>query len=111
MPFISKEELDAMANQIAKELGLGSDEFRRGHEELMRMIDEAERNQQEARARPRQMMDVRDVVATLGASESVAYKIIRQLNEELKEAGYLTVRGRVSRAYFEKRVYGVSVNE
>ena len=111
MPFVSKEELDAMADKIAKELGLGSEEFRRGHEELMQMIDEAERRQREARVQPRQMMDCEDVMAALSVSESAAYKIIRRLNEELKAANYITVRGKVSRAYFEKRIYGVSANE
>ena len=111
MPFVSKEELDAMAHKIAKELGLGSEEFRRGHEELMQMIDEAERRQREARTQPRQMMDCEDVMAALSVSESAAYKIIRRLNEELKAANYITVRGKVSRAYFEKRIYEVSANE
>lgn len=111
MPFISKEELDAMADKIAKELGLGSEEFRRGHEELMQMINEAEKRQRETRAQPRQMMDCEDVMAALSVSESAAYKIIRRLNEELKAANYITVRGKVSRAYFEKRIYGVSANE
>lgn len=54
MPFISKEELDAMADQIAKKLNLGSEEFIRGHEELMQMIDKAERKQQETKNSPRQ---------------------------------------------------------
>lgn len=110
MPFISKEELDAMADKIAEELGLGSEEFRRGHEELMQMIDEAERRQREAR-QPRQMMGCEDVMEALGVSKELSYKIIRQLNEELKAANYLTVRGKVSRAYFEKRTYGASINE
>ena len=42
----------------------------------------------------------------MGVSESKAYKIIRQLNAELQAAGYLTVAGRVSRKYFEERIYG-----
>lgn len=42
----------------------------------------------------------------MGVSEGKAYKIIRQLNDELKAAGYLTVAGRVSRKYFEERIYG-----
>ncbi len=111
MPFVSKEELDAMADKIAEELGLGSEEFRRGHEELMQMIEEARRKQQEARVQPRQMLGCEDIAAALGMSESTAYKIIRQLNEELEKAGYITVRGKVSRAYFEERTYEVSVNE
>jgi hypothetical protein len=35
----------------------------------------------------------------------MAYKIIRRLNEELAAMGYLVVSGRVSRSYFEKKVY------
>lgn len=53
-----------------------------------------------------QMMDVEDVMGALGASRSYSYKVIKRLNTELEEAGYLTVRGKVSRAYFEKRTYG-----
>lgn len=109
MPFISKEELDAMADKVAQELGLGSEEFLRGHEELMQMINETERKQQETR-QSRQMMDCKDVIAALGVSESVAYKIIRKLNGELQKAGYITVRGKISRAYFTERTYGVNTN-
>ena len=33
-------------------------------------------------------------------------ELIRQLNEELEQAGYLVVRGRVSRKYYLERTYG-----
>ena len=33
-------------------------------------------------------------------------KLIKQLNEELEQAGYLIVRGRVSRKYYLERTYG-----
>ena len=46
----------------------------------------------------------KEIVELMGVSEGKAYKIIRQLNDELKAAGYLT--GRVSRKYFEERIYG-----
>ena len=52
-------------------------------------------------------MRVDDVARELGVSKSYAYKIIRKLNAELKEMGYLTVAGRVSKKYFlEKLCYG-----
>lgn len=35
-----------------------------------------------------------------------AYKIIRSLNDELVAQGYLVVAGRVSRTYFEEKIYG-----
>lgn len=47
---------------------------------------------------------VTDVMALLECSETYAYKIIRQLNEELKTAGYITVRGKVPRTYLEKKL-------
>lgn len=52
-------------------------------------------------------MRVDDVAAELGVSKSYAYKIVRQLNAELKEKGFLTVSGRVNKKYFmEKVCYG-----
>ena len=46
---------------------------------------------------------VDEVAAILGISKSYAYKIVRTLNQELKEKGFLTVAGRVSRNYFMER--------
>lgn len=52
-------------------------------------------------------MRVDDVAAELGVSKSYAYKIVRQLNAELKEMGFLTVPGRINKQYFmEKVCYG-----
>lgn len=52
-------------------------------------------------------MTVGEVAEELGVSKSYAYKIVHQLNDELKKMGYLTVSGRVSRQYFvEKLCYG-----
>ena len=40
-----------------------------------------------------------------------AYKLIRQLNEELKAKGFITIAGRVNRQYFYKRLYGAGKGE
>ena len=40
-----------------------------------------------------------------------AYKLIRQLNEELKEKGFITITGRVNRQYFYERLYGAGKEE
>lgn len=48
-------------------------------------------------------MTVKDVQDVLGISKSKAYGIIRELNEELKGKGYLVVREKTSRAYFEHK--------
>lgn len=53
-----------------------------------------------------------DVAKILGVSKSYAYKIVHQMNTELKAKGYLTVAGRVNRKYFmEKTCYGENLSE
>lgn len=49
--------------------------------------------------------DVADVQKLLGISSSKAYKIIRELNDELKEKGYIVVMGRVPKRYFREKFY------
>lgn len=39
----------------------------------------------------------------LDISVSSAYRVIRKLNEELEEKGYLVIAGRVPTKYFEQR--------
>lgn len=52
-------------------------------------------------------MDANEIVKVTGMSEGYAYKLIKQLNQELEQQGFITIRGRVSKKYFEERVYGV----
>ena len=47
-----------------------------------------------------------DVSEYMNISIPMAYKIIRKLNDELKDRGFLTVSGRVNRNYFEHKVNG-----
>ncbi len=47
---------------------------------------------------------VTDVMNIMHISESMAYKIIRDCNAELKAENFITVRGKCPRAYFFKRV-------
>lgn len=47
--------------------------------------------------------NVKDVMEILGVGETYAYKVIKTLNKELEESGYLTVRGRVNAKYFNER--------
>lgn len=50
-------------------------------------------------------MRVEEVAEVLEVSISFAYKVIRQLNDELKSKGYITIAGRINREYFYERVY------
>ena len=55
-----------------------------------------------------QFMRVEKVAQELEVSRSYAYRLIRQLNAELHEKGYMTIAGRVNRLYFQERLYGTS---
>lgn len=46
-----------------------------------------------------------EVSETLEISRTSAYRIIKQLNTELSEKGYMTIEGRTSRRYFDERFY------
>lgn len=50
-----------------------------------------------------QFIAAKEIASIMGISLSKAYEIIRELNSELKEMGYLVVRGKVSRAYFQEK--------
>lgn len=54
---------------------------------------------------------VDEVAKELDVSVPYAYKIIRKLNDELKEKGFITIAGRVNRQYFNERLYGAERNE
>ena len=51
------------------------------------------------------------VAKELDVSKPYAYKIIRQLNDELKAKGFITIAGRVNRQYFNERLYGAERNK
>lgn len=47
-----------------------------------------------------------EVAQELSVSKPYAYKLIKRLNDELKEKGFITISGRVNRQYFNERLYG-----
>ena len=52
------------------------------------------------------MMTVDDVMEELGVKRSKAYSILKQLNDELAKEGYVAVRGKIPRPYWETKFYG-----
>ena len=54
----------------------------------------------------KRFLNASDVAEFRGISVARAYKIIRRLNDELTAQGFITVAGRVSRCYFEQKVFG-----
>ena len=53
-------------------------------------------------------LNVEDVMAIMEIAKSTAYQLIRQLNHELKDNGYITMQGRISTQYFYERC-GIAV--
>lgn len=50
---------------------------------------------------------VEEIAKDLGVSKPYAYKLVREMNEELKGKGFMTIAGRVSRQYYEEKFYGL----
>lgn len=48
----------------------------------------------------------KEVAEMLGVSSAKAYQIIKKLNMELSEKGYITIAGKIPRAYFDEKCYG-----
>ena len=56
----------------------------------------------------KRFLNASDISMLMDVSMSKAYKIIKELNNELRKSGYIVVSGRVSKAYFEQKVYCLS---
>ena len=54
----------------------------------------------------KKFLNVNEVAEYMGIAVPTAYTIIRKLNKELDAQGYITVSGRVSKAFFDQKVYG-----
>lgn len=52
-----------------------------------------------------QMVGAVEVARALNTSKGYAYKVIRKINEKMKEKGVLLVKGKVSADYFAERYY------
>ena len=53
-------------------------------------------------------MKTEEIAQELGVSKSYAYKFVREMNDELKKKGFITIPGRISRQYFKDKFYGLS---
>lgn len=56
------------------------------------------------------LIRVEEVAQMLDVSKPYAYKLIRQLNEELKKKGCIIIAGRTYRRYFYEKFYGSQLN-
>lgn len=49
-----------------------------------------------------------EIAKVMGKSNSYGYKIVRELNKELAQKGYMIVEGQTNRQYFYERFYGLA---
>ena len=58
----------------------------------------------------RMFMRVGEVAEALDVSKPYAYRLIRELNEELRRKGCITIAGRIDRMFFYEKFYGARKN-
>lgn len=49
-----------------------------------------------------------EIAGLLGVSRGHAYKLVKELNNQLADKGYIVVAGKVSKKYFDEKYYGLS---
>lgn len=52
-----------------------------------------------------------EVADLLNISQQQAYKIIRDMNKQLAEHGFLVLRGRINKKYFMEQIYKAKEGE
>lgn len=55
--------------------------------------------------RNRKFLNAKDISTLLDISISSSYRIIKKLNCELEEMGKITLAGKISKRYFEEKIY------
>ena len=50
-----------------------------------------------------------EIADLLGISRGHAYKIVKQLNTELANKGYITIAGRIPKKFFAEHYYGMTL--
>lgn len=53
-----------------------------------------------------QFITATEVAETMGISRSKAYQLVRNMNKELKEMGYITVAGKCPIQFFKQKFFG-----
>lgn len=56
-----------------------------------------------------QFITANEVAEVMGVSRTKAYQIVRAMNKELKEMGYITIAGKCPIQYFKQKSYGLQM--
>lgn len=79
---------------------------KQGHKSVLKRKQEGEHNMENTM---KMYVTADEAAQILGVSRGYAYKIIRGLNNELKEKGYRVISGKVPTKYFKEKFYGMAV--
>ena len=55
------------------------------------------------------MMSAGEVAQELNCLKSHAYKLVKAMNKELAAQGYITMAGRIPKAFWAKKMYGYEI--
>lgn len=72
------------------------------------LIEFMKKGKEEENMASKLFISAKEVARELEVSDSFAYRLVRKLNDELEKQGFVVVKGKISRKYFEERVYGMS---
>lgn len=56
-----------------------------------------------------QFITANEVADIMGVSRTKAYQIVRSMNSELKQKGYITISGKCPIQYFKQKFYGLQM--
>lgn len=56
-----------------------------------------------------QFITANEVADIMGISRTKAYQIVRNLNRELNEMGYITIAGKCPIQFFKQKFYGLQI--
>lgn len=62
-------------------------------------------NNQKVTVKDPKFYHAQDIAQIMDVSESSAYRIIKKLNAELEDQGKIVIPGKISKRYFEEKVY------
>lgn len=62
-------------------------------------------NNQKVMVKDPKFYHAQDIAQIMDVSESSAYRIIKKLNAELADQGKIVIPGKISKRYFEEKVY------
>lgn len=51
----------------------------------------------------------KEVQDMLGVSRGKAYQMVRELNEQLQDMGYIVIAGKVPKQFFQEHFYGMEL--